>query len=629
MHVTVRPTARSTGVRRLFPPGRHGPNGAAGVPVTPLRAVHQQDSAAQDSAAHGSAAHGSAAHDSAAHDRVAHGRAAAAARKLVGAALRLPHGPYQVGVQRKLPVVMPDGVTLLAERYFPTGLSHTGAADGTLTGHPPVILVRSPYGRSGFVGLAYGHFFAQHGFQAVIQSVRGTFGSGGVFDPLGNERADGLATVAWLQAQPWFGGTFAMYGPSYLGYSQWAIAADAGPGLRAMAAQMAASQFRDAAYVGGAFALESTLTWSDLTTRIERPIAGLTAGITSVRRARRAAMSGRPLAELDTLAAGAPVPFFQDLLHNSGTDMPYWRRRDHSGSVGEVAVPVSLLGGWYDVFLPWQLRDYAQLRAAGRRPQLTIGPWYHADARQLRPASEDALAWFRAHLLGDVSQLRDQPVRLYITGAREWRDYPDWPVPAVRPQRWHLQPGRGLGTALPAASLPGTYCYDPAHPTPALSGPTLVGNSEPEDNRRLEARKDLLVFTSPVLPSGLEIIGPVTADLYIRSSRAHTDFVVRLCDVGPTGASINVCEGVRRLLPGNPAAGADGVRRVQVELWPAGHRFLPGHRVRVQVASGAYPRVDRNPGTGEPLGVGGMAAADQEVFHDPEHPSAIVLPVTS
>ncbi|HKB31227.1 MAG TPA: CocE/NonD family hydrolase [Streptosporangiaceae bacterium] len=558
----------------------------------------------------------------------ARGRAATAARNLGAAALRLPPGPHPVAVQRNLAVVMADGVTLRADRYFPADAADRAGTADHGAGHPPVILVRSPYGRSGFVGLVYGHFFARHGFQAVVQSVRGTFGSGGVFDPLGNEREDGLTTVAWLKAQPWFGGVFAMYGPSYLGYSQWAIAADAGPELRAMAAQMAASQFRDAAYVGGAFALESTLTWSDLTTRIERPLGGLTAGITSIRRARRAAMSGRPLAELDTLSAGAPVPFFQDLLRNAGTNEPYWQRRDHSGSVGEVGVPVSLLGGWYDVFLPWQLRDYAQLRAAGRTPQLTIGPWYHADPRQLRAASADALTWFRAHLLGEQSLLRRQPVRLFVTGAGEWRDYPDWPVPGISPQRWHLQPGRGLAAAPPAGSPPDSYRYDPAHPTPAVSGPTLVGNSEPEDNRRLEARRDVLTFTSQVLPDGLEIIGPVTADLYVRSSRAHTDVVVRVCDVGPTGASINVCEGVRRLVPGSPEAGGDGVRRVPVELWPAGHRFLPGHRVRIQVASGAYPRVDRNTGTGQPLGAASMVAADQEVFHDPAHPSAIVLPVT-
>jgi uncharacterized protein len=571
----------------------------------------------------------------------ARGRAASAARKLGAAALRLPRGTHPVAVQRSLAVPMPDGVTLLADRYFPADIGdqrgggeqpgsgdRAAGGDQAGSGNPPVILVRSPYGRGGFVGLAYGHFFAQHGFQAIVQSVRGTFGSGGVFDPLGNERADGLATVAWLKAQPWFGGTFAMYGPSYLGYSQWAIAADAGPELKAMAAQMAASQFHDAAYVGGAFALESTLTWSDLTTRIERPIGGLTAGITSIRRARRAASTGRPLAELDTLAAGAPVPFFQDLLSNTATDGPYWQQRDHSGSVADVAVPVSLLGGWYDVFLPWQLRDYAVLREAGRQPQLTIGPWYHADPRQLRAASAEALAWFRAHLLGERSQLRDQPVRLYITGAGEWRQYPDWPVPGMRQERWHLQPGRRLQRAQPAASPPDTYRYDPAHPTPTLSGPTLVGNSEPEDNRRLEMRKDVLTFTGPTLRSGLDIIGPVTADLYVRSNRVNTDLVVRLCDVGPTGASINVCDGVRRLVPGNPEPAADGVRRAQVDLWPAGHRFLPGHRVRVQVASGAYPRVDRNPGTGEPLGAASMVTADQEVFHDPEHPSAIVLPLT-
>jgi len=138
----------------------------------------------------------------------------------------------------------------------------------------------------------------------------------------------------------------------------------------------------------------------------------------------------------------------------------------------------------------------------------------------------------------------------------------------------------------------------------------------------------VLTFTGRPLPSGLEIVGPVRADLYIRSSRAHTDLVVRLCDVWPTGASINICEGVRRLVPGDPEAAADGVRRAQVDLWPAGHRFLPGHRIRVQVASGAYPRVDRNTGTGKPVGAAPMVPADQEIFHDAEHPSAIVLPVT-
>ncbi len=548
-------------------------------------------------------------------------RATTAASRLAMAALRLPAGPHPVLVERDIPVPMPDGVTLFADRYLPASAKHATGA-----GLPPVILVRSPYGRSRFVGLAYGYFFAQHGFQSVVQSVRGTFGSGGVFDPLANERGDGLATVAWLKTQKWFGGVFAMHGPSYLGYSQWAIAAHAGPELRAMATQIAASQFYEAAYVGGAFALESTLSWSDLTSRIERPIGGLTAPVLSVRRARRAAMSGRPLSELDTLAAGEPVPFFQDILRNATADGAYWRLRDHSSSVGRVEAPVSLLGGWYDVFLPWQLQDYAELRRVGRHPRLTIGPWYHVDPRLLRAGAEDALAWFRAHLLDDPSRLREQPVRLFITGAEQWRHYPDWPVPGMRQQRWHLHERHGLGPGRPAHSAPDAYRFDPADPTPAMNGPTLIGNSQPEDNRRIEARKDVLTFTSTALPSGLEIIGPVAADLYVRSNRVHTDFVVRLCDVAPTGASVNVCEGVRRLIPESPSPDAHGVRRVRVDLWPAGHLFLPSHRIRVQVASGAYPRVDLNSGTGQPAGGSSMVAADQEIFHEPDHPSAIILP---
>lgn len=546
-----------------------------------------------------------------------------AASRMSLAALGVPQGPYRAAVQRNLETVMPDGVTLLADRYYPAG----SAANGR---QPPVILVRSPYGRSGFAGLTFGSVFAQHGFQAVVQSVRGTFGSGGVFDPFGNEREDGLATVAWLKKQPWFGGTFGTYGPSYLGYTQWALAPGAGPELRAMAAQLTASQLHDAVYVGGAFALESTLSWSALTSKIERPLAGWAAGIVSPRRARRAAMSGRPLSALDALAVGTELPFFQDLLRNAGPVSAYWLRRDHSDGVRDVSAPVSLLGGWYDVFLPWELRDYLELRRAGHRPQLTIGPWYHADPRNVRASVSDALAWFRAHLLGDPSGLREAPVRLYLTGAGEWRDYPDWPVPGMREQRWHLQPGRMVATRQPiGAPAPDTYRYDPADPTPAPSGPAVLGNAEPEDNRRVEARRDVLSYTSEALPSGLEIIGPVRADLYVRSNRAYTDFVVRLCDVAPSGASVSVCEGVRRLAAGHPPAGEDGVRRVEVELWPAGHRFLPGHRLRVQIASGAYPRVDRNPGTGEPLGnCTALLTADQEVFHDAEHPSAIILPVT-
>ncbi|GII82498.1 peptidase S15 [Sphaerisporangium siamense] len=523
--------------------------------------------------------------------------------------------PHRVVLHKDLPVPMPDGVVLLADRYIPIGVSA-----------PPAILIRSPYGRRGLFGLAYGRAFARHGFQVILQSCRGGFGSGGELTPL-DEQDDGLATVEWMRAQPWYGGSFAMHGPSYLGYAQWAIAPHAGPDLKAMATQVTASQFRDAAYVGGSFALEATLSWSTLTAMMSGPLAGA-AVLFAPRRTQRAVMSGRPVGEFDLLAAGRTLPFFQEVLtHHADPAVPFWKKRDFSATVGEVDAAVTMTGGWYDVFLPWQLKDYAAMRAAGRRPHLTIGPWHHADVRHGRLANLDALHWFRAHLLGDASGLRASPVRLYVTGAGMWRDYEDWPVPGMTRRRWHLQPGFGLGEAGPANSPPDRYRYHPARPTPVIGGPTLLGNSAPRDNRRLEARSDVLVYTGEALREDLDLIGPVTAEIYLRSSTPYTDLVVRVCDVHADGTSLNVCEGVRRLLPGVPPTDEEGVRRVDVDLWPIAHRFRRGHRVRVQVASGAYPRLARNLGTGEPLGTGSTAVpADQEVFHDPARPSALYLP---
>ncbi|WP_433324926.1 CocE/NonD family hydrolase [Spirillospora sp. CA-294931] len=522
-------------------------------------------------------------------------------------------------VQRDLRVPMPDGVTLLADRYIPNGAERPR----------PTILVRTPYGRRGPQSMINGLPFVPFGFQLLVQSARGTFGSGGEFDPLGDEHEDGLATVAWLRDQPWFDGTFAAYGASYLGYSAWALAAEAGPELKAMSLQITASSFRDAAYVGGSFALESTLSWTDLTHRQHQPLGVLNAALLSRRRALRAARSGRPLAELDVLTGGAPMRFYQDLLthHQTGTD--YWLRRDFSGTVGQVGAPVTMLGGWYDVFLPWELKDYLALRAGGHRPYLTIGPWWHADARHAVVSFRESLAWFRAHLRGDPSGLRAEPVRLYVTGAREWRDYRDWPPPGVRHERFHLHASAGLGVDGPQDRPPSAYRFDPADPTPALGGPTLLGSSKPVDNRPLEKRRDVLVFTTAPLGDHLDVIGPVMADLFVRSDREHTDFIVRLCDVAPDGTSRNVCEGGLRLpAAGDKPVGTEGVRRVAVDLWPTAHRFRRGHRIRVHVASGAYPKVATNPGTGEPLATAReMVPAEQEVFHDPDHPSAILLPV--
>jgi putative CocE/NonD family hydrolase len=543
------------------------------------------------------------------------------ASRFLGQALKLPPiASRDIDVQRDLRVRMPDGVVLLADRYAPR------TRPWPLRPPPPLVLVRSPYGRRRSWGLMFGRMFAERGFQAVIQSCRGTFGSGGTFDPFGpDEHDDGLATVAWLREQPWYPGSFGTCGPSYLGMTQWAIAADAGNDLAAIAAQVTTADFRAAFYAGGSFSLETALTWLCQADGQERPLATLRGRLAE--RGRRPLLNHLPLRDLDRLATGRGVLYWQDWLAHDTVGDAYWTGRVFAGTLGKVSAPVSMVSGWHDIFLPLQLRDYAALRAAGREPYLVIGPWRHADQQSVQAWLQDTLAWMRAHLAGDRAALRPQPVRVFVTGADEWRDLPAWP-PEGRPHRWHLHPGGMLAQQAPPAADPDSYTYDPADPTPNLAGPVGLSGRARVDNRSLEARPDVLTYTSAPLAGDLEVAGEVVADLFVSSDREHTDFFARLCDVSPGGTSLNVCDALLRLAPGQPERQPDGTIHVRIPLWPAAHRFSRGHRLRLQVSSGAHPRYARNPGTGEPLGTAvRLVRARQQVFHDPGHPSALILPV--
>jgi putative CocE/NonD family hydrolase len=543
------------------------------------------------------------------------------ASRFLDQALKLPPvASRNIDVQRDLRVRMPDGVVLLADRYAPR------VRPWPLSPPPPLVLVRSPYGRRRSWGLIFGRMFAERGFQAVIQSCRGTFGSGGTFDPFGpDEHDDGLATVAWLREQPWYPGSFGTCGPSYLGMTQWAIAADAGEELAAIAAQVTTADFRTSFYPGGSFSLETALTWVCQIAGQERPLAALRGRLAE--RGRRPLLNHLPLRDLDRLATGHEVPYWQDWLDHADAGDGYWQSRGFAGTLGQVSAPVSMVSGWHDIFLPLQLRDYAALRAGGREPYLLIGPWRHADQPSVQAWLQDTLAWMRAYLAGDRTALRPQPVRVFVTGADEWRDLPAWP-PEGRPHRWHLHPGGVLAQPAPPAADPDSYTYDPADPTPNLAGPVGLSGRARMDNRSLEARPDVLTFTSAPLAGDLEIAGEVVADLFVSSDREHTDFFARLCDVGPAGMSVNICDALLRLTPGRPPREPDGAIRARIPLWPAAHRFRRGHRLRLQVSSGAHPRYARNPGTGEPLGAAvRLVPARQQVYHDPGHPSALILPV--
>ncbi|WP_188197390.1 CocE/NonD family hydrolase [Nonomuraea sp. SYSU D8015] len=524
----------------------------------------------------------------------------------------LPAIRHPVRLRRDVEIPAADGVRLLASHYYPADVDKA-----------PLVLLRSPYGRGNALD-QLPKLLAERGYQVLYQSLRGTAGSGGRFDGFTIDPADADGTLSWLRAQPWFGGVLATWGASYLGYAQWELAAREIPEWKIAVIQDAPAEFAHRfMYPGGAFALGNALGWVQLVDRmftsgysVTRQLLSM---ITAARKLRDATLA-LPLNEADLVLTGHRVPWFGEWIEH-GPDEAYWARTDHRANVARMPPAVHLQGGWDDFFLPGMLADYAALRAAGRQVRLLIGPWGHGKGLYTRHGMRDALAALDAALLGG------QPpsgVRLFITGADRWQELPEWP-PSHEPTSWHLHSGGRL-SAEPATEgvHPSRYRYDPGDPTPTVGGTAVGLSAGRKDNRRIEARPDVLTFTSDPLPHDIDVIGPVRARLYARSSLPHVDYFARLCDVSPGGRSTNLCDGIVRLSqPGD-------VRTADIDLWPLAHRFARGHRIRLQVSSGAHPRFGRNPGTGDPLATSReLRSSSHEIFHDRDRPSAIWLPVLS
>lgn len=526
-----------------------------------------------------------------------------------------PARSRDIALARDLPATMPDGTVLLADRYW-------ARADPS----GPIVLIRSPYGRRRLFGTV-ARLFAERGYQVVIQSCRGTFGSGGAFEAFQHEASDGRATLAWLEGQRWFSGSVGMFGASYAGSTQWALASAAPSSLQALAPALSASDARPLIYPGGAFALETHLTWVDIVASQEAPLwRALFRQITRPRRLARA-FRHLPLSETDSIVTRKRSQSFQDWLRHESLDDPWWQRARWGDDPAAIEAPVLLVAGWHDLFAPAQIEDYQRLRDAGRTVRLVVGPWTHLALGGFGASLREALAWFDVHLRGQraVPQL---PVRVFLTGSG-WIELGDWPPPH-RLTRWHLQAGGGLSTSTPAPSAPDRYRYDPADPTPSIGGATLGPGAGPRDDRQLERRADVLTYSSRQLDADVDVIGPVTAELHVRSVSESAQIFVRLCDVAPSGRSTSVCDGLVSVAREPRARAADGTTRVIVELWPTAYRLKRGHRLRVHVTGGAHPRYARDLGNGEPIASATrMRAVEQEVLHDPEHPSALILPVAS
>jgi putative CocE/NonD family hydrolase len=539
-----------------------------------------------------------------------------------------PAQTHAIVRERDLRVPMDDGVALLADRWV---------AKEARARPQPTVLVRSCYGRGQtlgldwFYGVLYGRLLAERGLQVVVQSVRGTFGSEGEFNPF-DERADGLATLRWVREQPWHEGPIGMAGQSYLGLAQWAVAADDEADLAALSIQGSASQFHGQSYPGGSMSLETSAQWLVMTATQERRPAPLPMlfGLGRLHKA----LSRTSLSELDRQLTGDEVGWFRQAVSQSEREDSWWGARDFSAGVVRVHAPVQMITGWYDAFTPWQLEDYASLQEAGRRPQLIIGPWSHTQEEMAAAGVREGVAWLRAHLLGDSSLVDPAPVRVFVTGelvGDGWRELERWPPSESAPRRLWLADDGALSWEPPGTEAVGStrYRYDPADPTPSIGGPIMITGKPVIDNRPHEARADVITFTGEPLGDAVEAIGPTRVDLWARASEPHFDLFARVCDVDPDGASWNVCDALASVAPGRfHYSERDDAWRVEFDLWPIAHRFAAGHRIRVQISSGAHPRYVRNPGTGEhPLEAKSLRAVDVEILHVPEHQSSVVLPI--
>jgi putative CocE/NonD family hydrolase len=413
------------------------------------------------------------------------------------------------------------GVTLLADHYVPLGDQDRGT-----------ILVRTPYGRGFPWAHLYGVAFAEQGFHVLLQSCRGTGGSSGQYEPFRHEAADGQATVAWLRGQDWFTGRLGTIGASYLGYVQLALAGDPPPELKAAVVQVGIHDPAAFVYPGGVLALANVFSAAAATFSGQGLVRATRALLRLALRWKRVSRV-LPLSAAIRQAFGEPVPYVEQFLEHEDPGGPYWR--ELAVDLSRWQVSTALQGGWYDGALDQTVAQYAAMRAGGCDVSLLVGPWNHASAFSqdgLVKVSREALAWMTTRLAGESSSEDEAraPVQAHVGGQGRWRDLATWP-PHDGSQAWYLHgggdlsretarddgrvtgqqdDGREAGDAVSSSS----FRYDPADPTPSVGGQLLAPEAGPRDNRAVEARPDVLVFTSTPLAAPLDVLGPVRASLH-------------------------------------------------------------------------------------------------------------------
>ena len=573
----------------------------------------------------------------------------------------LQHNPAAAGNEIRLlhnqRVPMRDGVRLSADIYTPR------APDAF-----PTIVTRTPYESTRDVFIELGVWWAERGYAFVVEDCRGRFESEGTFHAYFPDIEDGDDTLAWIAEQPWCDGKIGTWGRSYGALTQWLTAPLRSPHLACMAPHVICDDFfSDCHYVGGAFQLLLSL---GAATIWETNLATVVGNQASKLFQNQKFWDHLPLIELDERAIGRQIPYWREWLAHPTYDA-YWQRCNTMHRHNQIEVPVFQQCGWYDPYTGSGFRNFNAMVQHGAtskartQQRILVGPWSHEVPESTRMGDldfggdslldmrEQERRWFDWQLKGTTGGIADEPpIRIFVTGANRWRFEQEWPLARTRYEAFYLHSGGRANSLAGDGSLtpdppenepPDQFTYDPAEPVPTLGGNLSVRlmtthaeqplEGGPVDQRAIERRGDVLVYTSTVLQQDLEVTGLIEVVLYAESSARDTDFTARLTDVDHHQRSLVISEGILRARYRNSLTAIEllepnVVDVFRISLYPASHVFLAGHRLRLDVSSSNFPRFSRNLNTGEDVATGTrMQPAKQTVLHTNQFPSHIVLPI--
>lgn len=549
-------------------------------------------------------------------------------------------GPLGVIIDFDRRVKMRDGVELSADVYRPEG-----------AGKHPVILVRTPYTKVDERVLKDGRFFASHGYAFIAMDVRGRGDSDGKFAPYVNDGVDGYDAIEWAAAEPWSSGKVGTFGGSYAGRVQWLAAVLQPPHLTSMVSMVCPS--------------DPFVEWpTGIPLPLDMSWHHFTAG--HVNQNDRAVDWAKlalhlPLSTLDE-ASGRPSAAWKEMFEHPQLDA-YWGRLRYQHRYDAVKAAVLHVSGWYDDEHIGTPLNFAGMATSGpeafrSKQKLLMGPWPHrVRATPTKVGEVDfgpaagfdldgyVLRWFDATLKGEGDAiLREPPVRLFVMGDNKWVDEGEWPIARTAWAKYYLH-GRGransrlgdgsLSTTPPGAEPADKYAYDPADPTPFLTDASFAQIGGPDDYRAVERRDDVLVYSTEPLDADRTVCGPIKANLWAISSAKDTDFTAKLLDVWPNGFAQRLTDGMVRARFREGMATPKLIEpgrayEYTVDLWDTCQTFKKGHAVRLEISSSAFPKYDRNLNTGEALGKGTkMQIAEQQILHDKDHPSHVVLPIVA